>query len=89
MNMRNRPLQPLLLISTATHLGYSLHAQVRLGAHDRRRLEKLARYVLRPPICPQRLCDFDDGRLGYALKRPWSMARPWSRLHRRNSCRSW
>ncbi len=54
------------------HLGYSLHAQVRVRAHDRRRLEKLARYVLRPPICPQRLCDLGDGRLGYVLKRPWS-----------------
>ena len=55
-----------------THLDYSLHAQVRVRAHDWRRLEKSARYVLRSHIAPQYLCDLGDGRPGDVLKRPWS-----------------
>ena len=41
-------------------------------AHDRRRLERLCRYVARPPLASERLSrGLDDGRLLYRLKRRW------------------
>jgi hypothetical protein len=49
----------------------SLHAGVAVPAHDRRRLERLCRYVARPPIATERLSRLPDGRLLYALKRRW------------------
>ncbi len=51
--------------------GMSLHADVALPARDRRRLERLARYILRPPICLDRLEAQPDGRLSYKLKTQW------------------
>jgi hypothetical protein len=51
--------------------GVSLHAGVSVPAHDRRRLERLCRYVARPPIATARLSRLADGRLLYALKRRW------------------
>ncbi len=51
--------------------GMSLHADVAVPARDRRRLERLAKYVLRPPICLDRLEALPDGRLSYELKTPW------------------
>ncbi len=51
--------------------GVSLHAGVAVPAHDRRRLERLCRYVARPPIATERLSGLPDGRLLYALKRRW------------------
>jgi hypothetical protein len=52
--------------------GYSVHAGVSVPARDRARLERLARYALRPPIALQRLSLLKDGRLLYRLKRHWS-----------------
>jgi len=51
--------------------GMSLHADVAVPARDRRRLEQLAKYILRPPICPDRLEARPDGRLSYKLKTQW------------------
>jgi hypothetical protein len=51
--------------------GVSLHAAVRVPAHDRRRLEKLVRYVARSPVSLQRLSRRSDGCLVYKLKRRW------------------
>ncbi len=51
--------------------GVSLHAGVAVPARDRRRLERLCRYVARPPIASERLSAQDDGRLLYRLKRRW------------------
>jgi hypothetical protein len=51
--------------------GVSLHANVAVPARDRRRLERLCRYVARPPISTQRLSRLDDGRLLYRLKHRW------------------
>jgi hypothetical protein len=51
--------------------GVSLHANVAVPARDRRRLERLARYVARPPVSTQRLSRLDDGRLLYRLKHRW------------------
>jgi hypothetical protein len=51
--------------------GVSLHANVAVPARDRRRLERLARYVARSPVSTQRLSRLDDGRLLYRLKHRW------------------
>ena len=51
--------------------GVSLHANVSVPARDRRRLEKLCRYIARPPVSTQRLSKLSDGRLLYRLKRKW------------------
>ncbi len=51
--------------------GVSLHANVAVPAGDRRRLEKLCRYIARPPVSTQRLSKLGDGRLLYRLKRRW------------------
>jgi hypothetical protein len=51
--------------------GVSLHAAVAVPARDRRRLERLCRYVARPALASERLAPLDDGRLIYRLKRRW------------------
>ncbi len=53
------------------HGGMSLHADVDVPAHDRRRLERLCRYVARPPLVIDRLESMVDGRLAYRLKTRW------------------
>jgi hypothetical protein len=52
--------------------GVSLHANVAVPARDRSRLEKLCRYIARPPVSTERLSQLEDGRLLYRLKRRWS-----------------
>ncbi len=49
----------------------SLHADVAVPARDRKRLERLCRYVARPPMALARLEALTDGRLAYRLKTPW------------------
>ncbi len=51
--------------------GMSLHADVAVPARDRQRLERLCRYVDRPPLALGRLEAMADGRLAYRLKLPW------------------
>jgi hypothetical protein len=53
------------------HGGMSLHADVAVPARDRQRLERLCRYVARPPLALGRLEEMRDGRLAYRLKTPW------------------
>ncbi len=53
------------------HGGMSLHADVAVPAGDRRRLERLCRYVARPPLALERLQTMADGRLAYRLKTRW------------------
>jgi len=53
------------------HGGISLHAAVLVPARDRRRLERLCRYVARPPLATDRLEELPDGRLAVRLKTPW------------------
>ncbi len=51
--------------------GFNLHANVQIAARDRRRLERLIRYVARPAVSSERLSELPDGRLVYRLKRRW------------------
>jgi hypothetical protein len=51
--------------------GMSLHADVAVPARDRRRLERLCRYVAWPPLALDRLEALSDERLAYRLKTPW------------------
>jgi len=51
--------------------GFSLHANVAVPARDRARLERLIRYMARPPLASERLEMLPDGRLAYEFKRPW------------------
>ena len=53
------------------HAGMSLHAGVAVPARDRRRLERLCRYVARPPLAHDRLEARPDGRLALRLKTRW------------------
>ena len=52
--------------------GFDLEAGVRVGADQRARLERLVRYVLRPPVADERLRILDDGDVLLALERRWS-----------------
>ena len=51
--------------------GFDLHANVWVGAHDRAGLERVCRYVLRPPFAQERLRRRSDGRIALELKTPW------------------
>jgi len=48
-----------------------LHAKVRIQATYREGLERLCRYVTRPPIKVERLSLAPDGKVSYALRRRW------------------
>ena len=49
--------------------GFSLQAGVRIRKGDREGLERLCRYVLRPPFSQERLELLPDGRVRYGLRR--------------------
>ena len=52
--------------------GFNLHAGPCIGGNDRRRLERLCRYVGRPALSEARLEERQDGRIIFHLKRRWS-----------------
>ena len=52
--------------------GFSLHAATRIVAEDRAGLERLCRYVTRPPLAAGRLQLIDADPLTFRLKTPWS-----------------
>ena len=52
--------------------GYNIHANVALAAHDRSGLERLCRYILRPPLAAARIERLPDGRVRVGMKRVWS-----------------
>jgi hypothetical protein len=56
----------------ANFAGYSLHAGVGFKATDRAGLERLCRYILRPPLAKDRLQRRADGNVVVGLKRVWS-----------------
>jgi hypothetical protein len=51
--------------------GFSLHAPLRCGAHQRKKLERLCRYITRPAIANQRLQRNRAGQVVLQLKSPW------------------
>jgi len=51
--------------------GFDLHAGAPVPAHDRNRLERLLRYLLRPPIAESRMRKLPDGRIALNLKTKW------------------
>jgi hypothetical protein len=51
--------------------GFDLHANVWVSANDRAGLERLSRYVLRPPFAQERLRLRHDGRVALELKTAW------------------
>jgi hypothetical protein len=51
--------------------GFSLHAAVRVQAHDRKRLEQLCRYVTRPSLSDERVQLNAAGQVELKLKTPW------------------
>ena len=52
--------------------GFNLHAAVQIHGRDRLGLERLCRYIARPPIAHDRLELVDDEHVAIELKRPWS-----------------
>lgn len=56
----------------AGYEGYNLHAGVGLAASDRAGLERLCRYLLRPPLPKDRVERREDGQVVVTLKRTWS-----------------
>ncbi len=51
--------------------GFSLHAAVRVEAHDRKRLEQLCRYITRPALSDERVQINAAGQLELKLKTAW------------------
>jgi hypothetical protein len=56
----------------ASGAGFSLHAGVHVPANRRGRLEKLCRYIARPPLATERLSIDEQNRILYALRHPYS-----------------
>ena len=52
--------------------GFNLHAAVVIDEGDRRGLERLCRYLARPPLAHDRLTLVDDDHVSVRLKRRWS-----------------
>ena len=50
---------------------FSLEAGSRTGAQDRRGLERMARYILRPAVALSRLGVDDEDRVVLTLRHPW------------------
>jgi hypothetical protein len=48
--------------------GFSLHAAVRVDAHERKRLEQLCRYITRPALADERVQLNDAGQVELKLK---------------------
>ena len=51
--------------------GYSLHADLSVHQKDRRKLERLLRYGLRPPFAQKRLSLRPDGKVRLKLRKPY------------------
>jgi hypothetical protein len=52
--------------------GFDLHADIAVAADDRGALERLARYVLRPPVAQDRLALTPEGQVVLTLKGAWA-----------------
>lgn len=56
----------------AFQAGFSLHANTHVEAGDKPGRERLIKYILRPPLCAQRIERIDGGRVRLRLKRTFS-----------------
>ena len=52
--------------------GFSLHAATQVAENDREALERLCRYVARPPLAAGSLTQVSEELLSFKLKTPWS-----------------
>jgi hypothetical protein len=52
--------------------GFDVHAGVVVSASDREGRERLLRYCARPPLSLERLSVLRDGRIAYAIRKPWT-----------------
>jgi hypothetical protein len=57
---------------TARREGFSLHADVAVPARRRDQLERLVRYLVRPPLAQERLTESTSGQLLSRFRRAWS-----------------
>ena len=55
----------------AAYDGWELHAATTVRGGSTGALERLCRYLLRPPVCGDRLRLLEDGRVAFTLKRTW------------------
>ena len=51
--------------------GFSLHAGVATKAHERKKLERICRYIARPPVAERHLSLTRNGMVRYELKTPY------------------
>jgi hypothetical protein len=51
--------------------GVDVHAERAINGRDRAQIERLCRYLLRPPLALERLERHDGGRLRYLFERGW------------------
>ncbi|MDD5306582.1 MAG: transposase [Deltaproteobacteria bacterium] len=52
--------------------GFDVHVGAQIHANDRARLERMLRYLLRPPIAQGRLSLLSDGKVALELKNQWN-----------------
>jgi len=51
--------------------GFNVYAGESIDGRDRQRIERICRYLARPPIAMERLTEMGDGNLRYELKKAW------------------
>ena len=61
--------------------GFSLHAGVATQAHQRRKLERLCRYIARPAVSTERMALTSQGNVRYTLKTPYRDGTTYIILH--------
>jgi hypothetical protein len=70
--LQTLPAEPgALRPEVAESSGFSLHAGIAAKASQRDKIERLARYVSRPPVATERLSLTRGGNVRYALKTPY------------------
>jgi len=70
--LQTLPAEPgALRPEVAESSGFSLHAGLAANASQRDKMERLARYVSRPPVATERLSQTQGGNVRYALKTPY------------------
>ena len=55
----------------ANYAGFNLHAGLKIGSKRRDKLERLCRYISRPPLAQARLTLTEENKVAYRLKSPF------------------